>query len=461
MQYILLDGDQSDSELTFDEIQATLQGLNFSNNRSTKEKTFNRKTASEPDNAIKENARNVPTDKTEALPVVDEIQDSSSHAAPPETPKIEPAVSSDFNEVDSSTVQDVVCDSSEPRTEETENQSEKSLEHVSVDSVGPKIDENGIDAKQQSINNLKPSTSVEHVEARPKIKRSRKQQLTSVNRGDSEIIIQPASMGEEEDTSNKKRGRRKKKPAQDPDYNPRPVRSKRSKRSARNSKVEIIDIDVDEEEDDDLEVRKDVIEITLDDGKEKCSSDKENEIIMVGDSDDESQEVPTKPIQPVMQCVHCSRNFRQKRALETHSRVCPKLRGNKDKVNARALETSSGSSSKDNLDNNRSGVKEYTCKVCNEKFKAVVALARHARTEHQKKYNKNKGKPVVEEVEVVPMKKTPDNRRVTRISQKKKVQSSNQNWKTKKLNCDDCGRWFPSTAILAAHCLQHATKNSG
>lgn len=469
VQYILLDGDQSDSELTFDEIQATLQGLKFTSNKSTKKKTSNRKIALDQDNAAKLNVNDVINDKSEASADDDAIQnslDALSHDIPSGVPETETRISEDFIGVEENHLTTTTQSGlSELRPGLNETLNDKSSQNMSAASIEPRIKPNGLEqGKQHSINILRPNISDGHTEIRPKIKRSRKQQLTSVNRGDSEIIIQPALIGAEEDSNNKKRGRRKKKPVPDPDYNPRPVRSKKSKKAQKNPKVEIIEIDVDEEQSV-LQGKKDVIEITIDDGKEKGSSDKENEIIMVGDSDDESQETPAKPIPPIMQCIHCSRNFRQKRALDTHSRVCPKSRINIDKADTRTTETASGSSSKNNLNNKRDGNKEYTCKVCQKKFDAVVVLARHARTEHQKKYRNKGGKPGVEveaiKTKTVQARKEPsDERRVTRVSQKKKGQSSNQAWKSKKLNCNDCGRWFPSTAILAAHCLQHATKNS-
>lgn len=44
---------------------------------------------------------------------------------------------------------------------------------------------------------------------------------------------------------------------------------------------------------------------------------------------------------------------------------------------------------------------------------------------------------------------------------KRKRKQINYSLNTKKLNCADCGRWFPSSALLDAHCLQHGTKRSG
>ncbi|XP_046612062.1 uncharacterized protein LOC124301264 isoform X2 [Neodiprion virginianus] len=470
VQYILLEGDQSDSELTFDEIQATLQGFNLSKNgnKSVKKKIFGRKTVVNQRSEIQHVDNTNDIIKSETQPIFNSIENclnTSNYNTPSIEPQIETRVSENFgavDEVDSSAPRSVKSDTPKLGPDVKENATDKLSENISTAFVDPKINSNGIDGNQQSMSTLEPNVPKQNIEIQPRIKRPRKQQLTSVNRGDSEIIIQPALIGAEEENNNKKRGRRKKKPAPDPDYNPRPIRLKKSKKAARNPKVEIIEIDIDEEHSL-SQAKNDVIEITIDDGKEKGSSDKENEIIMVRDSDDESHDTQTKPIPPAMQCVHCSRNFRQKRALDTHSRVCPKLRTKLNKANIRTLEKS------DSLSKDESGVKqvvhkEYTCKVCQEKFNAVVVLARHTRMEHPKAYRNKSSKASAEvksvEKPIDTIKETIDKRRVTRVSQKKKIQSSNQTWRSKKLNCDDCGRWFPSTAILAAHCLQHATKNS-
>lgn len=49
---------------------------------------------------------------------------------------------------------------------------------------------------------------------------------------------------------------------------------------------------------------------------------------------------------------------------------------------------------------------------------------------------------------------------LARVKRKRK-QRGNSSWETKKLSCTDCGRWFPSSALLNAHSLQHGTKKSG
>lgn len=149
--------------------------------------------------------------------------------------------------------------------------------------------------------------------------------------------------------------------------------------------MEVIDLDVDEEE----QQKRTVVEITLDDSKDdnKYSSDKENEIIMVRDSDsdnedeDEETEKGDKKLSNdltkltgMMQCKHCSRNFRQRRALETHLRVCQKSPENALRLKKRKT--------KNKQEHVR---KQFTCKICQEKFDVVVALARHVRAEHSQR----------------------------------------------------------------------------
>lgn len=199
-----------------------------------------------------------------------------------------------------------------------------------------------------------------------KAKRSRKQQLTVVNRGDSEIIIQPASAySEEEDEPvvQRRRGRRKKKPTPDPDYNPRQQERKKGRRSSR--MVEVIDIDVDESE----RNASQVMEITLD-GK-KGSSDKENDVISLDDTDEEDDVVvPRKKKvmrKPMMQCSHCMRNFRKRRALERHLQACPKSPAYLEKLEEKK---------KLGID------KKFKCKSCDEYFDIAVSLARHVRVVH-------------------------------------------------------------------------------
>lgn len=150
--------------------------------------------------------------------------------------------------------------------------------------------------------------------------------------------------------------------------------------------VEVIDLEVDEEE---QQTTRNVVEITLDDNKDKYSSDKENEIIMVRDSDsdssdDEEEEDEKNEWQPgghltklngAMRCEYCSRNFRFRRTLNMHLLVCQKsptktLNLGKRKPKGKA---------------NENVKKQFTCKICQEKFDAVVVLARHVRLMHSQR----------------------------------------------------------------------------
>lgn len=296
-------------------------------------------------------------------------------------------------------------------------------------------------------------TSPESSQIQYKTKRSRKQQLISVNREDSEIIIQPASLLTEEDNNIRKRVKRSRRVVAHPGYHQRNNDSKRMKKIKR-KEVEIIEIDIDEEENI-LQSQQDVVEITIDDSKDKYSSDKENEIIMVGDSDDESQQSNSKTI--LLQCQHCSRNFRQQRALETHLRVCSKSPGNTIRFNENLKQEN------ETIENTIK--KQYACKICQQKFDVVVALARHVRSEHSQRKKRRFSKLSVEQsTEIKEKKEHAEPKKqmsIIKRIKKKGNQRPNYTWEVKKLSCSDCGRWFPSTALLRAHCLQHGTKKSG
>lgn len=68
-----------------------------------------------------------------------------------------------------------------------------------------------------------------------------------------------------------------------------------------------------------------------------------------------------------------------------------------------------------------------------------------------------------EEEEEEPLNDSKKPRKLSMLSRvkRKRRQKTNYTWETKKLNCADCGRWFPSTTLLDAHSLQHGTKKSG
>lgn len=409
VQYILFEGDQSDSELTFDEIQATLQNLKAAESKSKKQENRKREQHNFGNKSSKYENR-------------DSMQRSSN------------------------------CHSSNAPATLTErklNLMNNQEEYLETDSTVDGISSTNLDLSNGSIE----CTSPESTQIQCKAKRSRKQQLVSVNREDSEIIIQPASLLNQEENRVRKRGKRRRKIVSRSGYRHRNNESKRM-RKIRRKEVEIIEIDVDEE--DMLQSKRDVIEITIDDSKDKYSSDKENEIIMVGDSDDES---PQNSQTGIMQCQHCARNFRQQRALETHLRVCSKSPSNTIRFNEQKVKHASRTS-EDIIK------KQYACKICQTKFDVVVALARHVRSEHsqrkRRRYSKSTTEPSSVEVEektepVEPKKQLTMIKKIKR----KRSQRPTCTWEVKKLSCTDCGRWFPSAALLRAHCLQHGTKKSG
>lgn len=427
VQYILLEGDhQSDSELTFDEIQATLQNL----------KTSREKASKKGDKKFSE------LQDDESISFSPDVHDSSS---------IEPS-NEDMDELDL---------------------------YMSSNNCGSVTE----DDRQRLIDTLTdspPSTTMTASTPQPqlKIKRSRKQQLISVNRDDAEIIIQPASMLSEEEQANKKRGRRRQLSTQMRVTMPNTKRIKRKRREI----VEVIDLDADEEE---KQPKDNVVEITLDDSKDKYSSDKENEIIMVRDSDsdnddeeeeeddddeddddedEESADDLTK-LNGMIRCKHCSKNFRHRRAFDTHLRICQKSSANALRLDERK--------SKDKKESQKVR-KQYACKICQEKFDVVVVLARHVRTAHsQRKKHRIRDKSwrliqqkkitlrEEEEKELSNDDDTPKSElsMLARVKRKRK-QKCNYSWEKKELNCADCGRWFPSSAMLDAHSLQHGTKKS-
>ncbi|XP_053996275.1 zinc finger protein 37 homolog [Hylaeus anthracinus] len=415
VQYILFEGDQSDSELTFDEIQATLKNFKTAESKSSKKQP------------TKKGSRN-----HDNFANIKEINYENS---------LSQNSNSNLSNHNSNTLM-------ERKLNLIENQGE--LETLAESTMDAMSNTTNLDLSNGSIE----CTSPKSTQMQCKTKRSRKQQLIFVNREDSEIIIQPASLLCEEDNNVRKRGKRKRRVVGHSGYRQRHTDSKRLKR-IKHKEVEIIEIDVDEEESI-LQSKRDVVEITIDDTKDKYSSDKENEIIMVGDSDDESQQANSKTM--LLQCEHCSRNFRQQRALETHLRVCSKSPSNTIRFNEQKVKHA-----------NRSGEntikKQYACKICQTKFDVVVALARHVRSEHSQRKKRRFSDSSVEQPSIkVEKKKEPvePKKQLTMIKKikRKRSQRLNCTWEVKKLSCSDCGRWFPSAALLMAHCLQHGTKKS-
>ncbi|KAK1134461.1 hypothetical protein K0M31_007246 [Melipona bicolor] len=411
VQYILFEGDQSDSELTFDEIHKTLQNLK---SNATK-KQMNKKTINKDQN----NFGNIKETEYETS-----IYQNSN-----------------VNNRMSSTLTERKLNLLDSQQELLETLANSSADLISSST--------NLDMSNGSIEYTSPESS----QIQYKTKRSRKQQLISVNREDSEIIIQPASLVTEEDNNVRKRVRRNRRVMAHSGYQ-RNNDSKRMKKIKR-KEVEIIEIDIDEEESI-LQSEREVVEITIDDTKDKYSSDKENEIIMVGDSDDESQQPNPKTI--LLQCQHCLRNFRQQRALETHLRVCSKSPSNTIRFNEQQLKHVNGTT-EDTVK------KQYACKICQQKFDVVVALARHVRSEHSQRKKRRFSKLSVERpsIEVKEKKEHIEpKKQMTMIKKikRKRNQRPKCTWKVKKLSCSDCGRWFPSAALLRAHCLQHGTKKS-
>lgn len=141
--------------------------------------------------------------------------------------------------------------------------------------------------------------------------------------------------------------------------------------------MEVINIDVEEGE----------IATAMASGKGKGSSDKENDVISVGDTDEDEEEeeeeeeeeatgdedsANKQKKQPLMQCTHCLRNFRKRRALERHVQACPKSPANLQKLEERKRIATAGGKAP----------KRFKCKSCDETFDIAVALARHVRVTH-------------------------------------------------------------------------------
>lgn len=155
MQYILFEDDESDSELTFDEIQATLKNLNNSSRR-----TF----------------------KTTSPGRLSKQQNDYSHTK------------RDISRESPVTSLNLQCKMNNRTTISPENELDE--QQCIIDGS---INYSPTERETLNGSNTQPQL---------KIKRSRKQQLTSVNRDDGEIIIQPASVLNEEEIR-KKRGRRR------------------------------------------------------------------------------------------------------------------------------------------------------------------------------------------------------------------------------------------------------------
>lgn len=161
VQYILLEADhQSDSELTFDEVQATLQNIKISRKKSLLETSSKKMgNAQDDQSSIQKDCASLMRDKS---PLNEDVEG-----------ELESYVSSQ------STIN---------RTSISENDQQRLID---------------------TLTDLSSSTMATVPQSSLKVKRSRKQQLISVDRDDGEIIIQPASMLNEELTGKKRNSRRR------------------------------------------------------------------------------------------------------------------------------------------------------------------------------------------------------------------------------------------------------------
>ncbi|KYQ59991.1 hypothetical protein ALC60_00962 [Trachymyrmex zeteki] len=431
VQYILLEADhESDSELTFDDIQMTLQNMKISREKSLE--TNDKKSG--------------------------KLQD------------------------DYSSIQQ---DSRESSIKEESSFSEDTFElYMSPQSTIDRTCVSVLEEDRQRLIDVltdSPPSPTKIISQTPlKVKRSRKQQLISVDRDDGEIIIQPASMINDESIGKKRTTRRRRLSSQIrvAMANRKGIKgARRIKRPKRRKVVEVIDLDVDEEE---QQTTRNVVEITLDDNKDKYSSDKENEIIMVRDSDSSSSDHEENEktewaggrltkLNGEIRCEYCSRNFRYRRTLNMHLLVCQKTPTNALNLDK---EKSKGKT-------NKKINKQFTCKICQEKFDAVVVLARHVRLVHvprkknelslssEKSSSKSlrsirEKEPNSTEEEESDDEDDTTEKELSMLARVKRKRKQRNNYsESKKLDCTECGRWFPSTTLLNAHSLQHGTKRSG
>ncbi|KAG5312566.1 ZN384 protein, partial [Acromyrmex insinuator] len=429
VQYILLEADhESESELTFDDIQATLQNMKISREKSLE-------TNDKKSDKLQDDYSSIQQDSRESS-----IKEESSF-------------SEDADAFELYTPQSTI---------------DRTCVSVSEDDRQRLID---------TLTDSPPSTTKITSQTPLKVKRSRKQQLISVDRDDGEIIIQPASMMNDESIGKKRTTRRRRLPIRVAMANRKGIKgTRRIKRPKRRKVVEVIDLDVDEEE---QQTTRNVVEITLDDNKDKCSSDKENEIIMVRDSDSSSSDHEENEktewasgrltkLNGETRCEYCSRNFRYRRTLNMHLLVCQKVPTN-------ALNLDKG---KPKGKINKKINKQFTCKICQEKFDAVVVLARHVRLVHvprkknelslssEKSSSKSlrsirEKEPNSTEEEESDDEDDTTEKELSMLARVKRKRKQRNNYsESKKLDCAECGRWFPSTTLLNAHSLQHGIKRS-
>ncbi|XP_066585742.1 uncharacterized protein [Prorops nasuta] len=426
VQYIFFESDQSESELTFDDIQSTL------NNLKTESKGLQRNVI------IKKEKENHETRKMFiSNPEIDNFK------------SLNPLLLSQTVPLNSTNYECM----SEITNLDMQNESTNNCSEVDHQLINGRNDL--VKILSNSNNDINLTLCENHTQCLKtpmhqhfKTKRSRKQQLTTVNREDSEIIIQAADFLNIEDDNIRKKSKRKKKILPYKTYYKKLNKKRTGK--IKPTEVEIIEIDNEEEYLD--EQRRDIVEITLDDTKEKNSSDKENDVIMVRDSDEEVKD-SNNQLSTNLCCVHCLKSFRLHRTLNTHLQICSQSPSYS--VNLRLSEMK-----KPEILSEKCMKKEFTCRTCAEKFDAALVLARHVRSQHSQR-KKNKLNNLVNNKSEDSLSPKPTRTKFLTTRPKQQINAkTNVSWKKKDLTCLDCGRWFPSCALLKAHCLQHATKNS-
>lgn len=190
VQYILLEADhQSDSELTFDEIQTTLENMKISRKKSLETNGKKSGKSQDDQSSIQEDHASLMKNKSSLNEDADILE----------------------SYVSSPTI-DRTC------TSVLENDQQRLID---------------------TLTDL-PSTTATTPQTPLKIKRSRKQQLISVDRDDGEIIIQPASMLNEELTRKKRTTRRRQLSSQIRVAIANTKRLKRTKRIKRTKRRKVI-----------------------------------------------------------------------------------------------------------------------------------------------------------------------------------------------------------------------------
>ncbi|KAJ8685798.1 hypothetical protein QAD02_021591, partial [Eretmocerus hayati] len=336
VQYILCDGTFSDTELTFDELEKSLQS--FDMNRIEKKKD-------------KENSNICRPGRTKGTVIkFSKISKAAIQITSP-SEQLPPTPST------------ITRGPRKPRN--TYNMLHRKIQEEFVDPQHVNPDKGHISSDDLPQSGP-DSSSAEIPINSTKIKRSRKQKLTVVERADSEIIIQPASVfsaNEKELLLHKKTRLRRKRLPINPHPSPR-LTTKKIKKLQKS--VEVIDLDPDDAE-------KDIL------SKNKGSSDKENNSISVryfegGNEASRIKNTVMKEAVPFMQCCHCMGSFKKRNLLAKHLRVCSQ---SSDYVQDHFGDESETQAS--------STEQKYPCKFCSEICDSVLGIARHVRMIHRKK----------------------------------------------------------------------------